>query len=130
MEEVMRGIYNYLFDAKNELGIEDIKLYQNLEGDYVVNYKKDIKTKQIVDDYLEHSDDVLIKVLKSPTATNAKIYDGKIDIDLSFEILAEVLGETKMQVSIFKSDNDKDEDEFDDLDIEVNEDFLNTSKPN
>ena len=96
----------------------------------VVNYKKDIKTKQIVDDYLEHSDDVLIKVLKSPTATNAKIYDGKIDIDLSFEILAEVLGETKMQVSIFKSDNDKDEDEFDDLDIEVNEDFLNTSKPN
>lgn len=41
MEEIMKGIYNYLFDAKNELEIEDIKLYQNLEGDYVVNYKKD-----------------------------------------------------------------------------------------
>lgn len=50
MEEIMKGIYNYLFDTKNELGIKDIELYQNLEGDYVVNYKKD-KTTYIVNTF-------------------------------------------------------------------------------
>ena len=88
-----------------------------------VTYKKDIKTKQIVTDYIERSDDVLIKILKSPTATNAKIYDGKIDIDVQFEILAEVLGETKMQVTVFKESPNLDD--VDDLDIEIDEDFLN-----
>lgn len=40
MEEIMKGIYNYLFDAKKKLGIKDIKIYQNLEGNWIVSYKK------------------------------------------------------------------------------------------
>lgn len=111
-------------------GTFDINIWYSLDNNTktdvlreTVSYKKDIKTKQIVDDYLEHSDDVLIKILKSPQATNAKIYDGHIDIDLSFDILAEVLGETKMQVTVFNSEPEDDSD-IEDLDIEVNEDFL------
>ena len=64
----------------------------------------------------------MIKILKSPTATNAKIYDEKIDIDVEFEILAEVLGETKMQVTVFKDTINLDD--IDDPDIEIDEDFL------
>lgn len=44
-------------------------------------------------------------------------------LDLSFDILAEVLGETKMQVTVFNSEPEDDSD-IEDLDIEVNEDFL------
>lgn len=40
MEEIMKGIYNYLFDAEKELGIKDIKIYQNLERNWIVSYKK------------------------------------------------------------------------------------------
>lgn len=128
-------IINHQYEAykENDLvyitGSFDINIWYSMENNTKtdvlrenVNYKKDIKTKQIVEDYLEHSDDVLIKVLKQPTATNAKIYDGKIDIDVTFDILAEVLGETKMQVTVFKDMTNYED--VDDPDIEVNEDFL------
>ncbi len=132
-------IINHKFEASkdddvvNIAGSFDINIWystdNNTKTDVIretVNYKKDIKTKQIVADYLEHSDDILIKILKQPTATNAKIYDGKIDIDVTFEILAEVLGETKMQVTVMKQATDLED--VDDLDIEINEDFLTDKK--
>lgn len=132
-------IINHRFEAFKEddivyiNGTFDINIWfssdNNTKTDVLretVTYKKDIKTKQIVADYLEHSDDVLIKMLKQPTATNAKIYDGKIDIDIAFEILAEVLGETKMQVTVMKQAPNLED--VDDLDIEINEDFLKETK--
>ena len=129
-------IINHSYDAykENDIvyinGTFDINIWYSIDNNTktdvlreTVSYKKDIKTKQIVADYLEHSDDVLIKMLKQPTATNAKIYDGKIDIDVTFDILAEVLGETKMQVTVFKQTPDLED--VDDPDIEIDEDFLN-----
>lgn len=129
-------IINHHYSANKEddivyiTGSFDINIWystdNNTKTDVIretVEYKKDIKTKQIVADYLEHSDDVLIKILKQPTATNAKIYDGKIDIDVTFDILAEVLGETKMQVTVMQ--NVENLEEVDDPDININEDFLN-----
>ena len=98
---------------------------ENMKTDVIrekVTYKKDIKVKRIVTEYLKNSDDILVKILKHPTVTNAKIIDGEIKIDVDFEILAEVIGETKMQVTVF-TPVAIDED-IEDLDIEVNEDFL------
>ncbi len=45
--------------------------------------------------------------------------------DITFEILAEVIGETKMKVTVF---NPKDtwDDEVDMTDMDINEDFLTT----
>ena len=100
-------------------------ILQNIISDIIrekVTYKKDIKVKRIVNEYLKNSDDILVKILKHPTVTNAKIIDGEIKIDVDFEILAEVIGETKMQVTVFTPVT-IDED-IEDLDIEVNEDFL------
>ena len=77
---------------------------------------------RLLTEYLKNSDDILVKIVKHPTVTNAKIIDGEIKIDVDFEILAEVIGETKMQVTVFTPVT-QDED-IDDLDIEVNEDFL------
>ena len=88
-----------------------------------VKYHKDIKVKKIVNDYMKKSDDILAKILKHPTVTQAKIVDDVIHLELEFEILAEVIGETKMQVTVFNQEDIKDED-IDDLDIEVNEDFI------
>ena len=38
-KEIIYKIYNNLFDSKNELGIEDIKIFCNWEGHWVVTYK-------------------------------------------------------------------------------------------
>lgn len=38
-EKIMQTIYNSLFDAKHELGIEDLDMYVNLEQNLVIRYK-------------------------------------------------------------------------------------------
>ena len=110
-------------------GIFEVNIWysteENMKTDVIrekVAYKKDIKVKRIVNEYLKNTDDVLVKILKHPTVTNAKIIDGEIKIDVDIEILAEVIGETKMQVTVFTPVTQ--EEDIDDLDIEVNEDFL------
>ncbi len=100
---------------------------QNTKTDVLrekIRYEKDIKTKQIVREYLPNSEDVLVKVLQHPTATEAKIVDNEIEVDITFEVLAEIIGETKMIVTIFNQNNQNDDD-IEDLDIDVDEDFLN-----
>lgn len=98
---------------------------QNSKTDVIrekIKYKKDIKVKNVVKNYMENNDDILAKILKHPTVTNAKILEDGLDVDVSMEILAEVIGETKMQVTVFTQvDN---QDDIDDVDIEVDEDFL------
>ena len=91
-----------------------------------VLYHKDIKVKKIVNEFMKNSDDVLARILKHPTVTNARIINDEIKLDIDLEILAEVIGETKMQVTVFVPVNNVDED-IDDLDIEVNEDFLDSN---
>lgn len=88
-----------------------------------ISYKKDIETRTIVKDYLENSDDILARIIQHPTVTNAKILDEFIEVDITFEIVAEIIGETKMKVTVFKEVENWEE-EIDTLDMELNEDFL------
>ena len=89
-----------------------------------ISYKKDIKVKKIVTNYLKNSDDILARILRHPKVTDAKIVDDVIKLEIEFEILAEVIGETKMQVTVFNPIDQGIDDDIEDLDIEVNEDFL------
>ena len=89
----------------------------------VISYKKDVETKTIVKEYLENSDDILARIVQHPTCTNAKILDGFIEIDITFEIVAEIIGETKMKVTVFKEAENWEE-EIEELDMELNENFL------
>ena len=89
----------------------------------IVTYKKDIETKQIVKDYLENSDDILARIIQHPTCTNARIFDDYVEVDITFEILAEIIGETKMKVTVFKEDTSWEED-VEMIDMDLNENFL------
>lgn len=89
----------------------------------VITYKKDIETKTIVKEYLENSDDILARIIQHPTCTNAKILEENIEVDITFEIVAEIIGETKMKVTVFKEAENWEE-EIDTLDMELNENFL------
>jgi spore coat protein E len=133
-------IINNEFEATKNLDVVDIDgtfeiniWYSGLENTKTdvlrekVSYHKDIKIKKLVKSYIENNVDILAKVLKHPTVIKAKIDDDKIILDIELEVLAEVIGETKIQVTVFNPVNSEEED-IEDLDIEVNEDFLNTNK--
>ena len=89
----------------------------------VISYKKEIITKTVVKDYLENTDDILARIVQHPTVTNAKITDNTVQVDITFEIIAEIIGETKMKVTVFKEVENWEE-EIDTLDMDINENFL------
>lgn len=130
-------IINHEFEASKRDNIVDVfgnlevniwySTEENTKTDIIretISYKKDIKIKKIVTNYLKNSDDILAKILKHPKVTDARIVNDAILLEIEFEILAEVIGETKMQVTVFTPIDEMDDD-IEDLDIEVNEDFLN-----
>ena len=88
-----------------------------------ITYKKEILTKTVVKDYLENTDDILARIIQHPTVTNAKIIDDKVQLDITFEIIAEIIGETKMKVTVFKEVENWEE-EIDTLDMDIEENFL------
>lgn len=85
-----------------------------------VKYQTEIITKQIVSDYIENSDDVLARIIQHPTCVNAKIVDDIIELDIVFQIVAEVIGETKMQVTVFNQTESWEPD----YENEIDENFL------
>ncbi len=130
-------VINHEFEAIKKDNVVDIvgnlevniwySTEENTKTDVIrenISYKKDIKIKKIVTNYMKNSDDILARILRHPKVTDAKIIDDVIKLEIEFEILAEVIGETKMQVTVFNPIDQVSDDDIEDLDIEVNEDFL------
>ena len=88
-----------------------------------VVYKKEIETKTVVKEYLENSDDILARIIQHPSCTNARILEDYVELDITFEIIAEIIGETKMKVTVFK-EAETWEEEIDTLDMDINENFM------
>lgn len=88
-----------------------------------ITYKKEIVTKTVVKNYLENTDDILARIIQHPTVTNAKIIEDYVQVDITFEIIAEIIGETKMKVTVFK-ETENWEEEVEVTDMEINEKFL------
>lgn len=88
-----------------------------------ITYKKEIITKTVVKNYLENTDDILARIIQHPTVTNAKIIEDYVQVDITFEIIAEIIGETKMKVTVFK-ETENWEEEVEVTDMEINEKFL------
>ena len=90
------------------------------------DYDGCIKVREIISDNIGSQCDVIARVLQQPTCTNARITDSGIEIEVVFEILVEVIGETKMMVTVFNcTDTVEIEDDFEN---EINEDFLDENK--
>lgn len=90
-----------------------------------VDYNEIVKTRQIGCDVNNGSKDVIVRVCQHPTCTNAAINDDGICVDIVIELIVEVIGETKMIVTVF-APNEVTEEYEDDFENEINENFLNT----
>ncbi len=87
---------------------------------HTVKYRETIATKKIVQEYLENTEEVIARISQHPTCTNAKISGEEILVDIAFEQIAEVIGETKVSITVF-SQTEKWDDNFEN---EINENFL------
>lgn len=86
-------------------------------------YNGSVKVREIICDNISSQCDVIARVLQQPTCTNARITDDGIEIEVIFEVLVEVIGETKMMVTVFNCNNET-YDTIDDFENEINEDFI------
>jgi len=91
----------------------------------IVNYTEVVKTRQIVKEVNNDSRDVIVRILQQPTCTNAKINNNTMELDIIFEVMAEIIGETKMMVTVFTSIDSVDAIE-EDFENEIDENFMNT----
>jgi spore coat protein E len=90
----------------------------------IVAYTESIKARQIVKEVNNDNKDVIVRILQQPTCTNAKIKDSEIEVDIVFEVVAEIIGETKMMVTVFSAIESMDPLD-DDFENEINENFMN-----
>ena len=90
----------------------------------VSEYTGTIKVREIISESLSDDNDVIARVLQQPTCVNATIVENGIDVEVIFEIVAEVIGETKMMVTVFNYGNTCDTID-DDFEGDINEDFIN-----
>ncbi len=87
------------------------------------NYCETVKVRELICDSIGEHCDVIARVIQQPTCTNACITENGIEVEIIFELLVEVIGETKMMVTVFACNNDG-VDIVDDFENEINEDFI------
>ena len=87
------------------------------------NYSETVKVRELICDNVSEHCDVIARVIQQPTCTNACITDEGIEVEIVFELLVEVIGETKIMVTVFACNNDN-TDTIDDFENEINEDFI------
>lgn len=129
-------IINHQFEAQKVgnnveiLGAFELNVWYSLDGNSKtevakkeIEYEELIKIKSLVEDYIDINNDIIVRMLQQPVCTNAIIKEGNIHVDIVFEAIAEVIGETKMRVSVLNQYEEIDVEEMD-IDEEINEDFL------
>ena len=130
----------------NYSGVKDNDNQVLVNGSYDVNvwyaYDSDKKTAvttkrfnyndkmsiPIKDNYnINDATDIIVRCLKQPTVDNVNVKDGKINLEIEKEMGVEIVGDTKVRISV-EEDEDDYEEIFDAVDpgtIEVDENYLN-----
>ena len=93
-----------------------------------INYQQEVKTKKKISEYQEQNTDVIVRMIQPPVCSDVKIVDNLIEIEVLLEVVAEVIGETKIRVSVLDQaknfDNDDDDNDLDEIDGKINQQFL------
>ncbi len=122
-------VINHRFNGVNNGGIV------NIDGNFDVNvwysYDNDTKTAVSTQTFnyqdkmpvhlkdnatLTNNEEIIVRSLKQPTVTNVSVSDGVVKLNVEKELGVEVVGDTKIKVSI--------EEEEDDYEIISDEDIL------
>ncbi len=92
----------------------------------VICYEKKIRTKPVVNCYSHKGLEILVTVTGMPECTSVNFQDEQINVCVTLELLAEVIGETKIKVAIIEQNEccNYQNESFEDFEDEINEDFI------
>jgi len=83
------------------------------------------------DTILDNNSEIIVRSLKQPTVTNVEIKNGMVELTIEKELGVEVVGNTKVRVSVEEFDDDYEELFDEELDTEIdniNEEYLDAEK--
>ena len=79
------------------------------------------------DSVLDNTSEIIVRSLKQPTVTNVSIKDNNIELTIEKELGVEIVGNTKVKVSVEEDTDDYEElmdDEIEEEIDNVNEEYL------
>ena len=113
------------------LGSYDVNIwysYDNNSKTNVViktfNYVDPMKVKIKENSKLTNNSEIIVRTLNQPSVTDVEVIDGKVNLIIEKSIGVEVVGDTKVRVSV-QDDFDDYEEIIDDEDIDININYLN-----
>lgn len=128
-------VINHRFNGSNNGGVV------NLDGSFDVNvwysYDNDTKTAVSTQSFsyqdkmpvhlkdgnmLTNNEEIIVRSLKQPTVTNVSVNDGIVKLNVEKELGVEIIGDTKIKVSI--------EDEEDDYEVVTDEEVITEDDEN
>lgn len=93
------------------------------------NYSDKLNVPLKNDTSIDSASEIIVRCLKQPTVSNVKINGNNVELDIEKEMGVEIIGDTKVKISV-EDDYDEYEEIIDDDDIEditkdIDEDYLN-----
>ena len=85
------------------------------------------------DTVLDNNSEIIVRSLKQPTVTNVEINNGLVELTIEKELGVEIVGNTKVKVSVEDFDDDYEElidEELDNAIEEINEEYLEAEELN
>ena len=134
-------VINHSFSGKNDKGAVlingsfDVNVWYSYANDSKTavssrnfNYNDTMNIHLKDNKLLTDNSEIIVRSLKQPTVTEVKIVDGKIDLNIEKELGVEVVGDTKLKISVEEEEDDYEvlNDEVSDEVIEqIDENYLN-----
>ena len=83
------------------------------------------------DTVLDNNSEIIVRSLKQPTVTNVEINNGLVELTIEKELGVEIVGNTKVKISVEDVDDDYEElidEELDNAIEAINEEYLDTEE--
>lgn len=125
-------VINHTFNGKSNFGSVlvngafDVNVWYSYENDTKTavstkrfNYEEKMNVPLKQDTVLDNNSEIIVRSLKQPTVTNVDIKNGIVALTIEKELGVEIVGNTKVKVSVEDFDDDYEELLDDDLDNEI-----------
>lgn len=133
-------VINHSFNGTSNLGSVlvngefDVNVWYSYENDTKTavstrrfSYSEKMNVPLKNDSVLDNTSEIIVRSLKQPTVTNVEIKDGIVNLTIEKELGVEIVGNTKVKVSVEDFDDDYEELLDDDIEKDIdnlNEDYL------
>ena len=122
-------VINHRFNGSNNGGVVnidgsfDVNVWYSYDNDtktavstQVFNYQDKMPVRLKDGSTLSNNDEIIVRSLKQPTVTNVSVTDGVVKLNVEKELGVEIVGDTKIKVSI--------EDDEDDYEVITDEEIM------